>query len=76
MAANSEILAHLDTLTRLVSILVTKDMAQKDQIAVLSKAGMQPREISDLIGTTPHTVSVTLSDLRKQGKSKRGGKKS
>ncbi len=76
MEANSQILAQLDRLTRLVLILVTKGMAQKDQISALSGAGMQPRDIADLIGTTPHAVSVTLSNIRRQGASKLKGQKS
>ena len=29
---------------------------------------MGPKEIADLIGTTPNTVNVALSSLRKNGK--------
>jgi len=65
-----QISSQLDKLIRLVSMIATKDMSQKQQVAQLSKAGLQPKDIADLIGTTPHTVSVTLSDIKKQSSSK------
>ncbi|HUF54654.1 MAG TPA: hypothetical protein VMR52_12900 [Dehalococcoidia bacterium] len=67
---STETLDRLDKLIRLVSILVTRDMSQKDQITMLSKAGFQPKDIADLISTTPHTVSVTLSELKKRNAAK------
>lgn len=76
MQDNGSVSAQLDTLVKLVSILVTRDMTQKEQISVLSMAGLQPKAIGDLIGKPTHTVSVTLSDLRKQATSKQKGKKS
>jgi len=75
MSNDADTPAQLDKLIRLVSILVTKDLLQKDQIAVLSKAGLQPKDIADLIGTTPHTVSVTLSELKKQPAKKQATKR-
>lgn len=68
MSKDADIPDQLEKLIRLVSILVTKDMLQREQILVLSKAGFQPKDIADLIGTTPHTVSVTLSDMKKHPK--------
>jgi DNA-binding CsgD family transcriptional regulator len=60
------VLSELKRISRLVTLLVTKDLAQKDKIALLSSAGLQPKEIAELIGTTPNTVSVTLAQIRKE----------
>lgn len=38
---------------------------QTEQIKVLSFAGLQPREIAGVLGTTPNTVRVVLSRLRR-----------
>ncbi len=63
-----EILSELKKISRMLALVVTKDLSQKDKIVLLSGLSLQPREIADLIGTTPNTVSVTLSNLRRAGK--------
>jgi|GEM_PF-634294 len=63
----SEISGKLDTLIRLSALSLVKGIkTQKDQIALLSDAGFQPKEIADILGTTSNTVSVTLSAIRKE----------
>ncbi|MGP8173154.1 MAG: hypothetical protein ACLP7O_01245 [Terracidiphilus sp.] len=54
-----------DTLTRLLAIGLVNGKKQRDQIRLLSIAGLSPTEIAGLIGTTPNTVNVALSALRK-----------
>lgn len=78
MQGNQDVSVQLDKLIRLMAVLVTKDKVQKEQIAMLAKAGLQPKDIADLIGTTPHTVSVTLSEMKKESskKPKKSGKES
>ena len=66
-----EILQELRRISKLLVLTVTKEQTQKDRIALLSSIGFQPKEIADLLGTTPGTVSVTLSIMKKKG---RGGK--
>lgn len=75
--APDEILSELRKISRLLTLLVTRDLSQRDKIALLSTAGLQPKEIADLIGTTPNTVSVTLAHIRKQQARRRasGGSK-
>lgn len=68
-----EILVELRKISRLLTLLVTTDMSQKQKIEVLSAVGFQPREIAELIGTTPNTVSVTLVHMRKQQAARRAG---
>lgn len=56
----------LDTLIRLqAQALVSRFESQKDKIIFLSKAGLAPKDIAELLGTTPNTVNVTLSEARK-----------
>jgi DNA-directed RNA polymerase specialized sigma24 family protein len=65
--------AKLDTLIRLLALSVTADLQSiKDRAVVLSKAGLGPREIAALCDTTPNTVSVALSNAKKDGKSRVG----
>jgi DNA-binding NarL/FixJ family response regulator len=69
----NEIISHLGKLTRLVAAGLVVGKPQTEQIGLLSRAGLQPKEIADIVGTTPNTVSVNLSEARKQNKKK--GKK-
>lgn len=55
----------LDMLIRLTAITLADGKKQKDQVRLLSLAGMSPKEIAVLIGTTPNTVNVALTTLRK-----------
>ena len=66
MTAEEEVSQQLRRIVRLLTVLATKGMSQKDQITVLASAGFQPKEIAELLNTTPNTVSVTLHSLRKQ----------
>jgi hypothetical protein len=48
-------------------------MKQRQQIAILDKAGFGQSEIAGVIGSTPKAVSVRLAEIRKEarkGKSK------
>ena len=65
------IAAKLDTLIRLVAIGLCEGKAQKDQIALLDSAGLQPKAIAAILGTTSNTVSVALSNLRKSTTNRR-----
>jgi DNA-directed RNA polymerase specialized sigma24 family protein len=56
---------ELSKLVKLLAILVTDNKPQKDQIRLLSLAGLQPTEIAQLLGTSRNSVNVTLSQLRK-----------
>jgi len=68
-----EILQELRCISKLLSLTVTRDLSQKEKIELLSGIGFQPKEIADLIGTTPGSVSVTLTAIRKKAKAERGG---
>lgn len=48
-------------------LLVSLDsMKQRQQIAILDKAGFGQSEIAGVIGSTPKAVSVRLAEIRKE----------
>ncbi|MFD9899869.1 hypothetical protein [Mesorhizobium sp. NPDC059025] len=74
---NDEIAAKLDTLIKIQAHLAVAALgSQKEKILFLGKAGLLTRDIADILGTTANTVSVALSNARKDGSIKRAGLKS
>ena len=71
---DSAVVDKLDQILRVLAALATKDMKQREQIALLNRAGLQPKAIADLLGTSSNTVRVELVALRKS-KTKPGRKK-
>jgi hypothetical protein len=68
-----DISEKLDVLIRLQAAALTATMeSSKDKILFLSKAGLRPTLIAEIVGTTTNHVNVTLSTARKTRKSKRG----
>lgn len=65
------IVQKLDALVRLGVLEMAQGKSQAEQIWLYSVAGLQPREIAEVLGTTRNTVRVTLFNLRKSRKSKR-----
>ena len=53
-----------ERIANLLALSLVTGKPQPEQISLLSAAGYTPSEIGRLIGTTPNTVSVTLSQLR------------
>ena len=66
--ADGEVTRRLDTLIRLVATALCAERPQKDKIRILAGAGLAPREIAEIVGTTPNTVSVSLSGMRRKAK--------
>ena len=60
----------LDLLTRLTALSLIADKKQQEQTILLSRAGFQPKQIAEIVGTTSNTVSVALSAHRKKQKRK------
>jgi DNA-binding NarL/FixJ family response regulator len=72
----SEISKKLDRLIRLTAISVLGDKPQRKQIELLGRSGLAAKDIATLVGTTANTVSVTLSQIKKNnGKVQKGKKK-
>jgi len=61
----------LNTLIRLIALSIIADKKRPEQFMLLSNAGLQPKEIAEIVGTTPNTVRVVLSKIRKEMKSRR-----
>lgn len=59
---------RVDMLIKLVGVGLVAGKTQREQIKLLSKAGLQPREIAELVGTSPNTVRVELAVMRKARK--------
>jgi DNA-binding NarL/FixJ family response regulator len=68
---SDDIVKRLDSLIRLVAVGVCADKSQRDSIAILNSAGLAPKEIAEFLQTTPNTVSVTLSSMRRQKSGKK-----
>jgi hypothetical protein len=62
---DGDVLKELQQIKKLLVVLCTRDHAQKNQIKDLSTVGFQPKEITDLIGTTANTVNVALNRIKK-----------
>ncbi len=60
---------RLDLIVTLLALNLVKDAGtQKEKILTLSSLGLKPAEIAALLGTTPNTVSVALSEVKKKNK--------
>ncbi len=63
-----EMIERLDILIKLQAQSMTMNIeGQKAKGLFLYKAGLQPKLIADIIGTSPNSVSVMLSNARKKG---------
>lgn len=60
-----DISQKLTSIRNLLIAGILESKRQTEQIKVLSFAGLQPKEIAEILGTTPNTVRVMLSRLRK-----------
>jgi DNA-binding CsgD family transcriptional regulator len=69
---DTETLQELQRISKLLALLVTRDLKQREKIELLSNSGFRPKEIADLIGTTPKIVSAELSNLKKKAKTGKG----
>ena len=54
----------LDQMLRIAALQMTNNMKQGPAIQLLASAGFDRRLISELLNTTPNTVSVTLSKAK------------
>jgi len=58
----------LDDIVRLLAVLVRRGVeTQREVIIEMSRAGLRPARIADLLGTTANTVNVTVQRARKEG---------
>jgi DNA-directed RNA polymerase specialized sigma24 family protein len=69
-----QIVTQLDQIRRILAVMATKGLKQRDRITTLDQAGLSPKDIADLLGTSSNTVRVELVGLRKARRA-RGGKR-
>jgi DNA-binding NarL/FixJ family response regulator len=69
---NDDVIRRLDALIRLTAIAMFKDKSQKEKIAVLNLAGLTPKEIAEFLDTTPNSVSVAISMMKKDKDKEKG----
>ncbi len=66
-----QILDRADKILRILAVIATKGLKQREQIALLDQAGLEPKDIANILGTTGNTVRVELVKIRrKKGKRK------
>ncbi len=68
---DDDVLRELRRITKVLTLIATKDQKQKEQIKLLDRVGFQPKEIAELLGTTGNTVNVALHSIRRKGKPKK-----
>lgn len=57
----------LEDVARLLAVLVMNSFdTQSEAIEAMSKAGMKPNRIADLLGTTPGTVKTTVKRAKRK----------
>lgn len=67
----SQIVERLDTLIKLQALdMVRQFESQKEKIFFLARVGMRPKEIGELLETSPNSVSVTLAKAKANEKKK------
>jgi DNA-directed RNA polymerase specialized sigma24 family protein len=60
--------SELDKTLRALLLVNLEPLKQKQQIAILDKAGFGQSEIADVVGSTPKAVSVRLAEIRKEAR--------
>lgn len=58
----------LDDVARLLAVLIKlRTPSQAEAIREMSRSGLGPTRIAELLGTTPNTVNVTLQKEKRKG---------
>ena len=64
---DDRMIEKLDHMLKLLGMMAVKGISQTEQIATLSRIGLSPKDIADVLGTTANTVRVSLVSIRKTG---------
>ena len=66
-ASESEVVELLRTLLRIQALSAVRDLpTKKEKILFLSEAGLTPKEIGTIVGSTAASVSQTIYDAKKK----------
>lgn len=66
MVDEKKLFDKLDRMTKLLGVLAIKDKSLSQQVKLLSDAGLQPSEISEIVGKSPNLVSVMKNKMGKK----------
>jgi hypothetical protein len=58
----------LDILVRLFAMEAVRGREFREQVRILNQAGLQPKEIGELLNKSPNNISVTLNLMNKKPK--------
>jgi len=64
-------LSRLEKTLRALLLTSLRALGQKEQVAILDRAGFGQTEIAGILGSTPKAISVRLAEIRKQAKAGR-----
>ena len=59
--------SKLDIIIKLMGLPLAEGKSQKEAIVSLSTLGLEPREISQILGIARTAVNARLSEIRKKG---------
>lgn len=62
---DERVIEKLDQVLKLLGMMAVKGLSQTEQIATLSRIGLSPKNIAEVLGTTANTVRVALVSIRK-----------
>lgn len=66
-ANHEELMGILRTLVKIQSLSAVRHLAtKKEKILFLSEAGLEPKEVAPIVGTTAASVSQTIYAAKKQ----------
>lgn len=62
----NQISEKLDIIIKLLAISIVQGRPLKEQVRLLSEAGLKPKQIASILGKKPVNIRVILHNLRKE----------
>jgi len=62
---NKEIIKKIDILIKFSALNIIYGKDFREQVKILAKVGLTPKEIADLTGKTANNISVTLNKIKR-----------
>lgn len=66
---------ELDKTLKLLALVAVRGMKLKEQVSFMSRAGFERNQMARLLGTTPNSISVRLSELKKESSKQKASEK-
>jgi DNA-directed RNA polymerase specialized sigma24 family protein len=64
---HEEMMAVLRTMLKVQALSAVRDLrTKKERILFLAEAGLSPKEVAPIVGSTPQTVSQTVYEAKKK----------